>query len=312
MKFKDLTTFKIGGSIRYFFRVSDLDDLIEKVLFAKRRKLPIFVIGEGSNILVSDKYYNGVVIRYVENKIEINNDIVTAKAGVIWDKLVKFTVDNTWQGVECLSGIPGTVGASPIQNIGAYGQELSDTFISLKAYDIQNERLVVFNKNECKFGYRESIFKQQSHWQKYVILEVSFKLKKFEGVDLLKSRNDILKLRKQKLEDPKKVPNAGSFFKNPFVSLNKKLDLEKKYSDMQFYPVKNKYKISAGFLIEKAGWKGRKMGSTQVSPKHALILTNPDAKSRFGDVKKMADSIIFDVYKLFKIKLVPEVQYINT
>lgn len=311
MKFKDLTTFKIGGSIRYFFRVNDLDDLIEKVLFAKRRKLPIFVIGGGSNILVTDKYFNGVVIRYVENKIEINNDIVTAKAGVIWDKLVKFTVDNMLQGVECLSGIPGTVGASPIQNIGAYGQELSDTFVSLKAYDIQNERLVVFNKNECKFGYRESIFKQQSHWQKYVILEVSFKLKKFEGVDLLKSRNDILKLRKQKLEDPKKVPNAGSFFKNPFISLNKKLDLEKKYSDMQFYPVKNKYKISAGFLIEKAGWKGRKMGSAQVSPKHALIITNPNGKSKFDDVKKIADSIISDVYRLFGIKLKPEVQYIN-
>lgn len=312
MRFKDLTTFKIGGSIRYFFRLDRLKDLAEKVQFAKTKKLPIFIIGEGSDILVSDKYFNGVVIKYTENNIEKNDDIVTAKAGVVWDKLVKFTVDNMLRGIECLSGIPGTVGASPIQNIGAYGQELSDTFISLKAYDVQNEKIVVFNKKKCKFGYRESIFKRKGYWQKYVILEVSFKLKKVEGVDLLKCRNDILKLRKQKLEDPKKVPNAGSFFKNPFVSLNKKLDLEKKYSDMQFYPVKNKYKISAGFLIEKAGWKGRKMGLAQVSPKHALILTNPNGKSKFDDIKKLADSIIFDVYKLFEIKLKPEVQYINT
>lgn len=311
MKFKDLTTFKIGGSIRYFFRVDSLKDLIETVKFAKIKKLPIFIIGEGSDILVSDKYFNGVVIKYTENNIEINNNIVSAKAGVVWDKLVKFTVDNMLQGMECLSGIPGTVGASPIQNIGAYGQELSDTFISLKAYDIQDEKVVVFNKKQCMFGYRESIFKRKDYWQKYIILEVSFKLKKVEGIDLLKSRDDILKLRKQKLEDPKKVPNAGSFFKNPIITLNKKLDLEKKYSDMQFYPVKNKYKISAGFLIEKAGWKGKKMGPAQVSPKHALILTNPNGKSKFDDIKKMADSIIADVYKLFKIKLDPEVQYIN-
>lgn len=286
MKFKDLTTFKIGGSVRHFFLVTNLGELVEKVRFAKRKKLPIFIIGEGSDILVSDKYFNGVVIKYAENNIEINNNIITAKAGVIWDKLVKFTVDNMLRGIECLSGIPGTVGASPIQNIGAYGQELSDTFISLKAYDIQNEKVVFFKKLQCKFGYRESIFKRKSHWQKYVILEVSFQLKKSNGVDLLKSRNDVLKLRKQKLEDPKKVPNAGSFFKNPIISLNKKLDLEKKYSDMQFYPVKNKYKISAGFLIEKAGWKGKEMGPAQVSPKHALIITNPNGKSKFDDIKK--------------------------
>jgi UDP-N-acetylmuramate dehydrogenase len=311
LKFKDLTTFKIGGSIRYFFEVNNIKELYKRVIFAKKRKIPVFIIGAGSDILVSDKYFNGVVIKYLSHKITVKNNLVTAEAGAVWDELVKFSINNNLQGIESLSGIPGTVGASPIQNIGAYGQELSDTFVSLKAYDIENERVVIFSKNKCKFGYRESIFKRQSHWQSFVILEITLQLKNARGVDLLKCRNDILKLRKQKLEDPKKVPNAGSFFKNPIISLSKKLNLEKKYNDMQFYPVKNKYKVSAGFLIEKSGWKGKKVGPAQVSLKHALILTNPHCKSRFDDIKKIADSIIFDVYKIFKIKLVPEVQYIN-
>jgi len=311
LKFKDLTTSKIGGSIRYFFNVNNLDGLVEKVLFAKRRKLPIFIIGEGSDILVSDRYFNSVVIRYTANKIEIDNSIVTAEAGVTWDKLVKFTVDGMLQGMECLSGIPGTVGASPIQNIGAYGQELLDTFVSLKAYDIENEKVVTFDKKKCEFGYRESIFKRQSHWQKYVILEVKFKLNKIEGVDLLKTRKNILKLRNQKLEDPRVVPNAGSFFKNPIISQTKKLDLEKRLNDIQFYPVKDRYKVSAGYLIEKAGWKGKKMGHAQVSSKHALILTNPEGRGNFSDIKSLADAIIDDVCQMFGVRLEPEVQYIN-
>ena len=296
MKFKDLTTSKIGGSIRYFFNVNNLDGLVEKVLFAKRRKLPIFIIGEGSDILVSDRYFNSVVIRYTANKIEIDNSIVTAEAGVTWDKLVKFTVDGMLQGMECLSGIPGTVGASPIQNIGAYGQELLDTFVSLKAYDIENEKVVTFDKKKCEFGYRESIFKRQSHWQKYVILEVKFKLNKIEGVDLLKTRKNILKLRNQKLEDPRVVPNAGSFFKNPIIDREKAEELKDKYSNLPVYETedKDRVKVSLAWIIDHiCEYKNVRKGNVGIYKNQALVIVNEgDATAEeiidfVNDIKKI-------------------------
>ena len=141
--------------------------------------------------------------------------------------MVKETVDKNFSGIECLSGIPGTVGAAPIQNIGAYGQELSDTFVSLTAYDIENRKFTKFNKDACHFGYRKSIFKDKKYWQKFIITDVVFKLNKNKNLDLNKIRQDILKIRDEKLENPKNIPNAGSFFINPFVNLKTKERLEK-------------------------------------------------------------------------------------
>ncbi|MDP3918102.1 MAG: UDP-N-acetylmuramate dehydrogenase [Candidatus Woesebacteria bacterium] len=309
--FRDITSLKVGGSIKHFFEVKNKEGLVRAVIFAKSNKLPIFTIGDGTDIAVSDDDYNGVVIKYIGNNISYTGNNVTAESGVNWDKLVEETVNRNLQGIECLSGIPGTVGAAPIQNIGAYGQELSDIFHNLTAYNIGKEKFVTFDKNDCKFGYRSSKFKNIKFWQKFIITDVILKLNKNKKLDLNKIRQDILKLRNEKLEDPKLIPNAGSFFINPFVNFKTKERLEKKYRDMKFYVTGDKFKIPAGYLIEKAGWKGKSLGPVKVSDKHALVIINPDGKGTFKDIKKLADAIIKDVNKIFGIKLEPEVQYIN-
>lgn len=309
--FKNITTLKVGGAIKHFRRVKSKEELVKCVKFAKDKNLPIFTIGGGSDILVSDKDFDGLVIKYTGDSIKIGGTKITAEAGLAWDKLVEITVNNNLQGLECLSGIPGTVGASPIQNIGAYGQELSDTFINLTAYDIRNNKFIKLNKKDCQFGYRKSFFKNKNNYQKFIITDITLKLHKNTKDNLKKIRLDIIKIRENKLENPKLIPNAGSFFINPFINIKEKEKLEKQYSDMKFYPVGNKFKISAGFLIEKAGWKGKSLGNVKVSDKHALILINPEGKGNFNDIKKLADAITKDVLKKFKIKLIPEVQYIN-
>lgn len=316
--FKDLTTLKVGGEIKHFVKIKNQIELVKKIKSIKKEKLPIFIIGSGSDIAVSDNDFNGVVIKFEGDTLKIQklNDssyLVTAEAGVVWDKLVELTVNRNLTGLESLSGIPGTVGAAPIQNIGAYGHELSDCFVNLIAYDIENEKFVKFNKKDCKFSYRESIFKEEKYWQKFLITEVTFRFNQNsdKDIDLKKVRNEILRVRSEKLDDPDIVPNAGSFFKNPLVNLRKKIELEKKDSNLKTFEFGDNFKIPAGYLIEQCGWKGKSLGLVKVSDKHALIITNPEGKGTFDDIKKLADHIIKDVYKKYKIKLVPEVQYIN-
>lgn len=311
--FKSLTTLKVGGEIKYFREVSSEEELIQAVKFAKENNLTVFILGGGSDIAPSDNYFDGLVIKYTANKINRSKNKITADAGVMWDDLVKFSVENNLQGLDCLSGIPGTVGAAPIQNIGAYGQELSDSFVSLRAYDIESENFKTFDKKQCKFGYRESIFKAKNYWQKFVITNITLSLKNYSDPDitLQNIRDEILRVRDEKLVNPFEIPNAGSFFKNPIVEKNIKDTLVIQYPDIVAFPFNNEYKISAGWLIEKAGWKGKSLGPVKVSDKHALVLTNPDGKGNFSDIKKLADAIISDVYEKFKIRLEPEVQYIN-
>jgi len=311
--FKGLTTLKVGGEIKYFREVSSEEELIQAVKFAKENNLPIFILGGGSDIAPSDNYFDGLVIKYTANKINRSKNKITADAGVKWDDLVKFSVENNLQGMECLSGIPGTVGAAPIQNIGAYGQELSDSFVSLTAYDIENENFKTFDKKQCKFGYRDSIFKSKDYWQKFVIVNITLSLNNYSDPDvtLQNIRDEILRVRDEKLVNPFDIPNAGSFFKNPIVEKNIKDTLVIQYPEIVAFSFNNEYKISAGWLIEKAGWKGKSLGPVKVSDKHALVLTNPEGKGNFSDIKKLADVIISDVYKKFKIRLEPEVQYIN-
>ncbi|WKZ25933.1 MAG: UDP-N-acetylmuramate dehydrogenase [bacterium] len=319
VSFRDLTTLKVGGKVKHYFEVKNKEELRERIKFAKKNNLEIFILGGGSDIAVSDKSFEGVVIKYTGENVTYDGNTVTAEAGLGWDNLVEETVLKNLSGIECLSGIPGTVGGSPIQNIGAYGQELSDTFESLTAYDLEKEEFVTFNKKDCKFGYRESIFKTKEYWQKFVITDITLKLSKYEDKDLeiLTIRNEILRVRSEKLEDPNVVPNAGSFFKNPIVDLETKTRLEKEFSDIKIYDYTAQGgstlsgKVFAGYLIEKAGWKGKSLGPVKVSDKHALILTNPEGKGTFKDIKKLADAITNDVKDKFGITLEPEVQYIN-
>lgn len=329
--FRDLTTFRIGGKIKYYIEVKSDREIEKAVCFAKKRDLPVFIIGGGSDILIGDCDFNGVALKYIGDKVEIKNGVVTAQAGKNWDELVSEAVAAGLWGIECLSGIPGSVGASPIQNIGAYGQELKNVFVSLVAYDIENQRFVRLNKESCKFSYRESIFKRADHWQKYIITEVTLKLtkngkprvrydslKKYlvenntKNPTLQEVRDAVLTIRAGKFENPKEVGNAGSFFKNPVLDSQIAVELMKKYEDIPARLQKDgKYKSSAAWFIEKAGWKGKTFKGAGVSPRHALVLINPKGEAKASDLIELSDKIIEDVADKFGVKLEREVQVIN-
>lgn len=316
--FRDLTSFRVGGEIEYYFEAKNRNELTHVVKKAKTLALPIFIIGGGSDILVSDSRFEGVVIKYVGknsrmSELQKSRILITADAGMEWDKLVEFAVNNGLQGIECLSGIPGMVGASPIQNIGAYGQELKDTFVKLTAYDIEKEKFVTFDNKDCLFSYRESCFKDPENWQRFIITDITLKLKKYNDPDLtLKNiRDEILRVRREKFESPNEAPNAGSFFKNPVVNLKIKNQIAKSFPDVKFYSFGNKFKIAAGWLIEKAGWKGRVLGKAAVSEKHALVLLNKTGRAKASEIFDLSEKIIKDVYEKFGIRLQREVQLIN-
>ena len=332
---KDLTTFRVGGYASYFVQVHNKKELLEVVDFAKSQNLPIFVLGGGSDILVSDEGFSGLVIKYSNAKLSFlekgERVFVTAEAGMIWDNLVKECVSRNLQGVECLSGIPGSVGAAPIQNIGSYGQELKDSFLELNAFDFFENKFVVLQKKDCKFTYRESIFKDKKNKGRYLILNITLGLKKnlaptltyeslisylkekeIKNPTLAQVRNAVLEIRGQKLEDPKVLGNAGSFFKNPIVAKEVLEELKKEYKDIPYhYSDDGKAKLYAGWLVEKSGWRGKNYKNAKVSEKNALVILNPKGKASAKEVKDLADQISKDVYEIFKVRLEPEVQYIG-
>lgn len=326
VSFSDLTTFKVGGKINKYFEVESIEEIVSATAFAKDSKLPVFIIGGGSDLLVSDKDFDGVVIKFIGDSYKIDGNVLSADAGLSWDKLVGIAVDNDLQGLECLSGIPGTVGASPVQNIGAYGAEISNTFEKLEAFNLESGLVEIFDKKKCKFGYRESIFKSKEYWQKYLIINVFFRLNKSgkpvvnyeslkglvnENSTLFEIREAVLKIRNEKLENPNEHGNAGSFFMNPIIDADKKHELEEKYPEVKVYPFEDKFKVSAGWLIENVGLKGRRLGGAAVSPKHALILINLTGTATAEDIYNLSELIVSEVYKKFKIKLEREVQLIN-
>lgn len=324
--FKDLTTFRVGGKIRYYIETASVDEVKEASHFAKENNLQLFVLGGGSDFLASDEEFNGVVIKYTGESYNIDGELVTGEAGLSWDELVEVSVDKNLAGLECLSGIPGTVGASPIQNIGAYGSEMATYFYELKALNLGTGEVVTFSKVDCRFGYRESIFKTEEYWQKYLILNVTFKLSKDiltkinyeslkgivgDGATIKEIREAVLKVRAEKLENPKEYGNAGSFFKNPIIEKDKKDEILSNFPDAKIYPFEEKFKVSAGWLIEKAGLKGRALGGAAVSPKHSLILINKTGRATAKEIYDLSEMIITEVDKKFGIKLEREVQLIN-
>lgn len=330
-----LTTFRIGGKSEYFVDVNNRAELKEAVAFAQTNNIPIFILGGGSDVLISDKGFSGLVIRYSEKTLAFKDKdkhvLVSASAGLNWDEMVERCVERGLQGIECLSGIPGTVGASPIQNIGAYGQELSDTFYQLTAYDLKLKKFIIFDKKKCRFSYRESIFKNQRHKGRYIIVGVKLKLNKnrdpqlnyeslinyihdkgIERPKLIDVRRGVLELRKIKLEDPEKIANAGSFFKNPVISPDLYRELKVRHSDIPVFKQSDgSYKLYAGWLVEKSGWRGKTYKGAKVSDKHALVLTNPSGKATARQIKTLAKKISDDVFKKYGIRLEPEVRYIG-
>lgn len=330
---KKLNTFGVDASAKYFTEISseaELQNLICDKGYIRENKL---ILGGGSNILFKGNF-NGLVIN---NKIQgikyeaLNDDevLVTAGAGVNWHNLVLDCAAKNYGGIENLSLIPGTVGAAPIQNIGAYGQELKDVFFSLKGLLIENSEEVVMLKDDCKFGYRNSIFKKDLK-EKFIITSVSLKLKTRPELNLdygnvrseveklqlqkvtVKNVSDVIcSIRKNKLPDPAEYGNAGSFFKNPEIQIDQFEKLKSEYADLIGYPAasQNKIKIPAGWLIEKAGWKGKRIGNVGTFPNQALVIVNYSAASG-EEVVAFAGLVQNAVYDKFKIWLDAEVNII--
>lgn len=327
------TTFKIGGLARYFVLVNDEHEAKKAISWAKHKELEILVIGQGSNMLVPDEGFSGLVIKnnikgIKEERLDDNYIIVKAGSGEIWDDVVKYSLDKKYWGIENLSYIPGTIGASPVQNIGAYGVELKDVFYSLEAINLETLETKVFETHECNFSYRNSIFKKQLK-NKVFISSVSLKLSlqakpnlSYGSLDELIEKNihelepaDISKvivnIRKSKLPEPEEWGNSGSFFQNPEIKQDHFERLKEKYPDIKYYNLENGLiKVPAAWLIEKAGWKGKSLGKAGVWEKQALILINLGGASS-QDILKLAETIISDVEEQFEIKLVPEVNILD-
>ena len=294
---KNLNTFRVDVKAKFFAEVFLEEELIDILLDNKFKSEKKFILGGGSNILFT-KDYEGLIIKVSIPGIKIIEEdsdsvLIEAGSGGIWNDLVNYCVDRNFGGVENLALIPGTVGAAPIQNIGAYGQEIANSFVSLKGIFIESGEQKTFSKDECRFSYRSSVFKEELK-NEFIITSVRLKLSKVPKPNLnykalsdyvLKKRisnpsikdisNAVVEIRRSKLPDPVKIGNAGSFFKNPVMSEDLFQKLKSEHNDIASFPSESgKIKISAGWLIEKSGWKGKRIGDVGTSPDHALIICN--------------------------------------
>ncbi len=334
VEIKDHCTLHIGGQFRYFATIADKDELVEAVKFAEEKNTPVFVLGGGSNLVFTDKLLNLVALKIEINGFEVleNNDehaIIKVGAGENWDYFVSRTVASNLSGVEVLSAIPGTVGATPVQNVGAYGTEVKDTIVSLEVFDVENKSIKTLSNDDCKFGYRDSVFKNESKG-KFIIINVTFKLLKklpsfpnYPGVKkyfiehniniptLQEIRKAIIDIRGVKLPDPIKVYNVGSFFKNPIVESSIALKLKNKNPDLIIFPVDDTHtKIPAGWLIEQAGLKGKNFGPISIYSNNALVLVN-NGNATYEDILKVRDEIIKIVKDKFDITLEQEPEIVT-
>lgn len=329
---KPYNTFGIDATARYFFELDSVNKLLEL------QKLPLFnanrlILGGGSNILFTQNF-DGVVIKNQLSGIEIVNEtktevLIKAYAGEEWHTFVLFCLKNGWGGIENLSLIPGKVGASPMQNIGAYGVEIKDVFYSLEAWHIETEQMVTFDIDSCRFGYRESVFKN-IYKGKYIICSVTYKLHKniyktntdygaiAQTLEAMKITNPtitdvsdaVINIRESKLPNPKEIGNAGSFFKNPVVNEDKLTTLLNKYSTMPYYKISDtEYKVPAGWLIEQAGWKGKRFGNCGVHKNQALVLVNY-GNAKGNDIVELAQNIQADVLDKYGVEISPEVNFV--
>ena len=342
-----LTTLQVGGSARYFAELRREDDLREAAQFAKTHTLPLFVLGGGSNLLIADSGWPGLVLRIAIGGITTqttdapgNAVLFTVGAGVNWDDFVAQAVVQNCAGVECLSGIPGSVGGTPVQNVGAYGQEVSDTIESVRALDLKEDRIVVLPKPACGFRYRTSIFNTTERGR-YIILRVNFRLKRggapsLKYADLQKRfaerlaekktpllaevREAVREIRRSKgmliVPGDDDCRSAGSFFKNPVLSEAQFKNLaeraESKGLEIPSYPALDaQRKVSAAWLVEHSGFsKGYAVGAARISHKHALALINRgDAKA--SDIVALKDEIQRSVQQAWGIPLEPEPVFVG-
>lgn len=289
------------------------------------------IIGGGSNLLFTSDY-KGVVLHYVADKIsyqELDNEevLLTLDAGVLWDDAVAFACQHGWWGIENLSNIPGESGAAAVQNIGAYGVEIADCIETVQGYNFTSGAHESYSQKEAAYSYRQSLFKTEAMMDHFLVTSVSLRLSKkpnpklsYKGLEELEKcssltpqrvRDEIIKIRAQKLPDPDKIGNAGSFFMNPIVSEQEFKKLFEKYPQLVHYKLANgDVKLSAAWLIEQAGMKGYSVGNAECYKKHALILVNRGGASP-KDVVLLARAIRQKVKETFGVRLMPEVKFIN-
>ncbi len=330
---KNHNTFGVAVSAKCFVEVSSVEELIEAHQYAKTQSLQTLILGGGSNILLT-KNFEGLVIQLnlkgiSEEVISENEVLVTAKSGENWHEFVQFCLGENYGGLENLSLIPGNVGTSPMQNIGAYGTEIKDTFVSCQVLNLETLELENFDAKKCNFGYRESIFKRAGKG-KYIILEVTFKLTtknhqikteygaisselknlEIENPTIQEVSKAVITIRQSKLPDPKVIGNAGSFFKNPSISREQFLEVQEKYPEMPNYPNADLVKIPAGWLIEQCGWKGKQIGNVASHQLQALVIINATGKATGKEIFDFSTMIIESVKEKFGIELEREVNII--
>ena len=326
---KQYTTMKLGGEARYMATADSASDVVSLYRNARKENLPIFVLGGGSNVITHDEVFEGIVLLNKIKGFEVISETdettdVKIGAGEVWDEVVEKSIGLGLQGIEAMSGIPGTAGAAPVQNVGAYGQEIADTLISLEAYDSKTDTIVTISADECDFSYRNSIFRDKEKGR-YCILNITLRLNKAEPkppyyaslqryidendireVNLSVIRVAVLNIRSEKLPDPAELPSAGSFFKNALVEKWKLEELQKEYSDIPNYAMSDgKYKIPTGWLIDKAGLRGYRSHGMRVYEKNALVLVN-DSATGYDDLAAIREEIIQIVFDKFGIKIEQE------
>ena len=328
---KPFNTFGIDKKAKFFVQATSENHVKEAITFAKESDIPLFVLGGGSNILLT-KDLDALVMKMEITGIKVLDEsdekvLVEVGAGENWHSFVIHCINNDWAGAENLSLIPGTVGASPMQNIGAYGVEIKEIFKNLRAIHRGTLKEKIFEADECNFGYRESVFKNDLKDQ-YIITKVVFELKKkpvFQleygaikqtleemGVktpSIAAISQAVIQIRQSKLPDPKVIGNAGSFFKNPTVSYEFFETLQKSYPEIPSFPNEEGMKVPAAWLIEKAGWKGKTFDNIGVHKNQPLVLVNYGG-GEGKDIKLLSEKIQQSVLEEFGILLHAEVNFL--
>lgn len=327
---KKHNTLGIDVQTRYWVEINSVQELEKLFANSQYNTLPRLVLGGGSNIVLT-KDFEGIVIHLSSKGISIEKEeqdfvYIKAEAGENWHEFVQWNLNQNFGGLENMSLIPGNVGTAPMQNIGAYGVEIKDVFHELEAFEMATGKIRKFSLEECKLGYRESVFKQELKNQ-YIITSVTFRLTKHNHVikssygaiqeELAKqniqnpSIQDISKaviaIRESKLPNPSVLGNCGSFFKNPIISQKHFENLQQRYTDLVGYPINEDYvKVAAGWLIEKAGWKGKRFGDAGVHERQALVLVNY-GNATGQAILNLSEKIMDDINQKFEIRLEREV-----
>lgn len=329
---KSLNTFGISATAAFFTEIFSHEELKEALHFAKEKNKPLLVLGGGSNILFT-KDFDGLVIKNSIPGINILKEdeqhvYINVGSGVVWHEFVLFSLKNNYAGVENLALIPGCAGASPMQNIGAYGVEIKEVFHELNAIHRTDHAYQKFNNKDCEFGYRESVFKNK-YKDQFVITDVTYRLSKtpqfnieygairyqlekdgLKDLSIQAIAKAVIEIRSSKLPDPKLIGNAGSFFKNPSISIDQFEKIKEKFPELVAYPnADGTMKVAAGWMIERCGFKGFRRGDAGVHEKQALVLVNY-GNAKGSEILQLCNEIKDSVFEKFGAVISPEVNII--